>query len=263
MATRALQPAPRMGGPICRRRDSPSGARPNAGACTRPRWSCWPTRASTCATSRRSRCSAPPAPRWTAAACASRRAWSRTRWRARRASGCSSRAAVTPQPLVAARRRGLLRHRLRRALRARPRERRAPPGPPRRRRGHGRALRGAAQHRLHHDRWACPRTPRRGSTTWSRSSPCCGARASRCSWRRATAACSRACRRWRRPAARRRASASTPCRRRRSCTTPTRSPRSSAARSCSSRSSTRRLRTWGRRARAASPAPCSSATPRR
>ena len=85
---------------LCRTRDSPSGARPSAGACTRPRWNCWPTPASTCATSRRSRCSAPPAPRSTAVACASRRGSSRTRSRARRASGCSSRAAATPQPLV-------------------------------------------------------------------------------------------------------------------------------------------------------------------
>ena len=63
-------------------------------------------------------------------------------------------------------------------------------------------------------------------------------------------------------AARRRASASTPCRRRRSCTTPTRSPRSSAAPSCSSRSSTPRRPTWERPGRGASPGPCSSATPR-
>ena len=262
MAAHALQPAPRMGGPICRRRDSPSGARPNADVCMRPRSNCWPTRASTCATSRRSSCSAPPAPRSTAAACASLRDWSKTRWRARRASGCSSRAAGAPRRSRCATVRSTTApaptcsmcatsRAASAAGSAAPTSRAWPP------------CARCCPTSTSSCRWACPRTPRRGSTTWSRSSRCCAARASRCSWRRATAACSRACRRWRRPAARRRASASTPCRRRRSCTTPTRSPRSSAARSCSSRSSTRRLRTWGRPALAASPAPSSSATPRR
>ena len=95
-APRALATPRHPWGPVCRRRDSLSGARPSAGACMRPRWSCWPTPASRCAMSRRSRCSAPLAPRWTAAACASPRASWTTRSRARRASGCSSRAAATP-----------------------------------------------------------------------------------------------------------------------------------------------------------------------
>ena len=110
------------------------------------------------------------------------------------------------------------------ALRVRPRDARAPPGA-RRRRGHGGALREAAQHRLRHDhgpargRAAGGRRPGPGRGDAEGHAQAAAPHAER---RRA---CWRACRRWRRSAARRRASPSTPCRRRRSCTTPRRSPR--------------------------------------
>ena len=72
-------------------------------------------------------------------------------------------------------------------LRLRPRHARASPRPPRRRRGHGRPLREAAQHRLRHEHG-----PARGRAAGdrrpaSRSTRCCAARASRCWSRRATA----------------------------------------------------------------------------
>ena len=74
----------------------------------------------------------------------------------------------------------LLRHRVGLRLRHRPRHRRAPPEHDRRRRGHGRPGREAAQHRLRHEhgpaRATCP--PR--SATWRSSPPCWPARASRC-----------------------------------------------------------------------------------
>ena len=76
-------------------------------------------------------------------------------------------------------------------------------------------------------------------------------------------ACSRACRRWRRSAARRRASPSTPCRRRRCMHDAGRAHQGDRLRRAADPADLRAGAVHGvHRRRAASPAPCSSATPR-
>ena len=162
--------------------------------CTRPRWNCSPTPAWTCGTSRRWSSSAPPAPRWTAGACASPPGSSRRLWRRRRASGCSSRAAATP-PRSYLRDGEVYFGTGSDVLYVRDLE----TGERRRARrddveGMAVALREAAADRLRHVDGPARGRPAARSTTWCRSSPCCGARASRCWSRRATARRSRACR---------------------------------------------------------------------